>query len=173
MNDLKKYNLCRDRIKTGDCIEFRTNSIVGWLIRKVTGKEETHTAKVIRFDLIDPDRIYLLEALDHGIELNLLSERLKKQNGNAWWVPLMPEFDNKRLLLGMYSLRWVGTPYDYFSIFKQLFNKVKINAKRFFCSEFANAVDIKAGLPVKKMKYAPRPGEMVDTGIYLDSIKIL
>ena len=170
---LRKYDLCRPKIQTGDVIEFRSPTLIGGLIRMITKKTVNHTAKVIRFDRYDPDRVYLLEALGHGVVLNLLSRRLTEFKGLVWWLPLKSDFNEARCLIGRHALKCTGLPYDYPSICRQMFKRVSTDADRFFCSEFAYFADVSAGLPVVKMDHVPYPGEMIDTGVYNQPIKIL
>jgi len=157
----QKYNIdlylkFRQSIKCGDALEWRSETTLGKSIRFITGYEVNHTSQVITFDQFYngiPLRIYTLEALSHGIELNLLSRRLENFKGKIYWLPLKDEFKNyrKEILIENFKnlnksqlekkaklsyntnnvyeemsrlgLERIGIPYDFSSI-KKIFFKV-------------------------------------------------
>jgi hypothetical protein len=164
--NLELYYLNRHRMGTGDIIEFRSNTLVGWGIRKFTGYSVNHTALVIRLGQYDPNRVFVLEALEHGVVLNLLSRRLAAFDGRAWWLGLKPEYGFHRMDIGRIALGHVGVKYDFGSILRQLVARVSVDARAFFCSEYAYLPLLEAGLPVRR-ETAPWPGEMLDLGVYL------
>lgn len=173
MNNLSKYQTYRHFMKTGDIIEFSSNTMLGKGIRLVTGKHVNHTAKVIRLEQYDVERIFLLEALEHGIVLTILSTRLQQHDGKAFWRGLAKNAEPFRLAMGQAALSRVGTKYDYKSILKQLFAKVSIEADKLFCSEFVYWVDFISGAPVKQLAKSPWPGEFGEVGIYGEERRIL
>jgi hypothetical protein len=59
----------------------------------------------------------------------------------------------------------VGIPYDYQSIFHQLFGKVSADARRLFCSEYCY---LAYGFTGK----APAPADMPALGIFEQPIKL-
>jgi len=171
VNDAYQDN--RHRIKTGDAIQWRSHTALGFLIRMFS-KGVNHTSLVVRIEYYDPyDRVFLLEALEPGIVLTSLSRRLAMHNGEAFWLPLSTDFDNKRYAIGAWALSFVGVEYDYESLFRQVFGRVSAEAKRFFCSEFAYLAWQNAGIPMKNPTgKAPRPCDIPGLGVFDDAVKI-
>ena len=132
-----------------------------------------HASLVLRLKHYEElkDRRFLLEALEMGITLRLLSRRLSDYSGEVYWYALLPEFEDKRPLIRNYSLIKVGTPYDYGSLFKQMVARVPSDPKRFFCSEYCYMAYKAAGLPVISEK-APRPGDLPGLGIFKPAVRI-
>jgi len=159
------YYRHRENMKTGDLIEIRSHSLIGCAIRKVTGKYVNHTALVIRLSRYDQDRVFILEALEHGIVLNLLARRLAELAGRAFWLPLKPEWDDNRAAIGRAGLNYVGIGYDFSGVLRQMFARVSADARRLFCSEYAYLALLAAGLPVKRKK-SPQPGDMYSLGVF-------
>jgi len=157
--DLTLYNAVRPKMQTGDLILWSSNTILGKLIQWFSRAKENHASLVIRFTQYNRDRVYILEALEHGIVLRALSERLENHKGKAWWYPVIPELDSRRKSCGAIALAKVGTKYDYGSLFKQAVARVSIDAKRFFCSEYWQWCWQKAGVPFVS-QIAMRPGDL-------------
>ncbi len=135
-NSLDLYLSKRDAIQTGDPIQFQSNTLIGLPIQWRTGSPYNHTAIAIRFKEYDRERVYILEALEHGTVLNPLSARLEKQKGHAWVLPLKADLGPIRKGIGTWALTHVGRPYDYTSLFKQLICRVNADARNIFCSEY-------------------------------------
>ncbi len=167
----EQYHKYRPQISTGDLIEMKSNSLIGWLIRLVTGKPVNHTAVVIRMQEYYTNRVFILEALEPGVVLNPLSRRIANFKGGIYWLPLKKEYALSRAIIGRNALGYVGIGYDYLSIIKQLIGRVSADARRLFCSEHAYLSLLHAGLPVKREK-VPVPGEMVDLGVFEKPILI-
>jgi len=157
--NLDLYEQHRPYMSTGDLLLWRTNSALGWLIRLFAGGDVNHAGLVIWLTEYDKDRIYTLEALEHGIVLQPLSERLAKLKGECYWCALKDGYSLYRTLIGCAALRMVGTKYDYKSLFAQALGRVSADAKRLFCSEYAVLSWHTAGLPVS-IDPAARPGDM-------------
>ena len=172
------YNQIRHEIKTGDLIEWRSNSIVGRTIRLFTGKAVNHTGIAFVMDNyggISGRHIFTLEAAPKGIECNLLSVQLQNFKGQVFLKQLKPQFDHLRNIGIDWALEQTNTKYDYGSLFKNIFGKVSADARKFFCSEYVfiylvictiikkniydtvmkKVYDMKSGKEIK----APRPGE--------------
>jgi len=159
-------------MKTGDIIEWRSNSIVGRSIRFFSKQDVNHTSIVLNLDQYVPNHSkFILEANAGRFELNPLSTVLEKYSGSAYWLALKPEWDDKRIGLGAWALEKVGTPYDFGSLFKNMFGRVTADARKMFCSE-ANFLDLVSNGIVPAGK-APRPGEWEQFKIYLKRIQIL
>lgn len=170
---LKMYLTCRHILKTGDCILWQSNSIIGWLIRRFSKANVNHASLVISLgeygNLID--RRFLLEALGPGIVLRLLSRRLMKFSGKVWWYPLKDEYNDNRDKIGEWALMEVGVSYDYKSLFRNIIGHVSANAKEFFCSEYCFIGWKESGISLKGTK-APRPGDIPKLGIFKKPIRI-
>jgi len=155
-NSLDHYTYRREFMKTGDFLVWKSNSMIGWLIQKFTRSNVNHVGMVIRFAQFDSVRVFTLEALEHGIVLRALSDRLRNHKGQCWWHPLHLDFQDKRFAMGMVALSLVGTKYDYGSIFKQTLGRVSAEATRLFCSEYGQIIATRAGV-MKKTRTALQP----------------
>lgn len=168
MNKLDKYLAVRDQMQTGDLLQWRSNSVIGAMIRWRTQSEVNHSSLIIRLKEYDDEtkRRFTSEALEHGIVLNLLSRRLESHDGECWWYPLRDEWSGMRPIIGKNALYMLGIPYDYKSIFQQLFGRVSADARALFCSEYCY-------LSYGFHGQAPTPAEMPKMGIYKEPVLIL
>ncbi len=171
MDAYRKY---RPYMRTGDCILWTSHSVLGWLIRKFSNSPFNHASLVICLEEYRglTDRIFHLEALEGGIEFNLLSQRLLNHRGSALWLPLKPSFDLLRPKIGAWAFEQVGTPYDYGSLFKQILGRVSAEATKLFCSEYCYLAWKNAGIDMPPVKHAPRPGDIPDLKIFLSDVGI-
>lgn len=163
------YYANRHRLQTGDHIGWQSHTALGWAIRKFSGGGEpiNHSSLVIRFKEYDSERVYVLEALDHGIVLRALSERLIGFKGRAWWYGLKPDFDDRRTAMGAWALDHVGVRYDWGSLLRNAIGKVSADATRFFCSEYWFMGAQSAGiLPYIEGQKAPRPSGILELGVF-------
>jgi hypothetical protein len=117
-----------------------------------------------------------MEALNYGLELNVMSARLKKYKGDVYWYSLKDEFNKYRDEIASICLLAEGRTeelrYDYLSIVRQLYRKVSVDVeKHSFCSEFCQWVLQEAHV-MEKQKTALRPGEFDKLGIYKPRILI-
>ena len=87
IKDLGQYYVYRHLMDNGDLLEFATHSFVGRMIRKITKKDVNHTALLWCVDQFKniKDRKFIMEALANGLELNLISARLKNYKGTIYW----------------------------------------------------------------------------------------
>jgi hypothetical protein len=168
MNDLTEYCKVKDQMKTGDLLQWHSASVIGILIRMKTKSFVNHSSLIIRLSEYEGlERMrYTTEALEHGIILNRLSKRLETFDGKVYWYPLKDEWDAKRQKIGEVALSYIGTPYDYKSIVRQLFGHVSADARALFCSEYCF---ISYGFTGT----APDPGDMPSLGIFKEHIRIL
>ncbi len=159
---------------TADLVEWRTRSTVGGLIRLRTGLDVNHTSVVIRLDQYFQKRLFILEAVEWGVALAPLSERLRRFNGNARWLRLRPEWAVYRREIGKHALAFAGIPYDYGSLFRQLLGHVSANARRLFCSELAFIAMKRAQVPPAAARIkVPWPGEFEKIGTHVAGAEIL
>jgi len=139
--DLSLYFAVRSGIRTGDPVQFSSSTLVGLAIRWWTKSDVNHTAMAIRFRDFEEkiDRVFIIEAMEHGLQLRSLSERLSAHKGKAWWLPLRDEFDNDlRRAIGACALGYLGkgVKYDYQGcILGNLINRAKKDDTKLFCSE--------------------------------------
>lgn len=159
-----RYRSWRPYIWTGDLIEWQSNTLLGKAISCFTGKDVNHTGLIVRFSSFDTERVYTLEALAKGVYPNLLSRRLENHKGKVYWLQLKSKYDSYRPAIAREAMKYVGTDYDYESLFKQILTRVSAEAESFFCSELAYVALRDAELPVQ-MPFAPRPGEFYNLGM--------
>jgi len=162
------YSSIREQMKTGDLLQWKSNSIIGSLIRWKTKSTVNHSSLVLRIPEYQgkEKRVWTTEALEHGTVLNLLSRRIDEFDGELWWFPLKDEWHPKCEMIGEYALKMIGLPYDYKSIVKQIVGRVSADARALFCSEYCY---LAYGFEGK----APNPGEMPKLGIFKEGVKLL
>lgn len=167
-NDLSVYYSVKDQMKTGDLLQWHSNSIIGTLIRAKIKSTFNHSGLVLRLSEYEglERRRWTSEALEHGVYPILLSRRLEDFDGQCWWFPLKPEWDEKRKKIGEYMVEKFGVPYDYESIFKQLISHVSADARSLFCSEYCY---LSYGFDGD----APNPSEMLDLGIFKEGTQLI
>jgi len=164
---LDTYNAIKDQMKTGDIIQWHSNSLVGSIIRWRTKAEANHSSMVIRMSEWEglERRRFHTEAMGRGVYPNLLSNRLEGYKGKVWWMPLKDSWDDKRQLVGERLTDCWGKEYDYKSLLWQAIGKVSIDTQQMFCSE---VVDYALGFTGQ----AHNPGELETLGIHKDKILI-
>jgi hypothetical protein len=195
MNGLEIYDAARPLIGNGDIVNWRMKSLLARIILKFTA--DSHTSLVTRLDYQGmADRIFIVESRAKT-ELNLLSKRLAGAHGSAsllrlkdYWAPARP-----------YIAGWVceqaGNPYDVKGLLGNLFGRVSMDARNFFCSELAwfatregarRGIACNAGDPDERWRLiemdieetekllkdrAPRPGDFRRLPMYLEPVQIL
>jgi len=133
MNNLTLYNDARPQIKNGDIVNWQMDSPVGRIIRLFT--EDSHTSLVTLQDYAGmADRIFVVESRAKT-ELNLLSNRLAGAHGKAYLLRLKPHWDPVRPYIAGWVCEQVGNRYDFKGLFGNLFGRVSMDARNFFCSE--------------------------------------
>ena len=168
MRDLSQYDGLRPEIKTGDLLEFASNGIIGSLITKVTRKDVSHSALVVRLPYNNSPRRYIIEAIRTGVEFQLLSDVLQHYDGSVIWYGLRPEYDGKRDAIGEWAFNELSQHkgYDFGGVVSQLWQRVSLDAKRYFCSELVDAAYTNCGILQPDPAGARRPGDFVPTGIF-------
>ncbi len=185
MSNLDLYQSHQPQLRTGDLLSWASDSAIGWLIRKFTKSDVNHSGLVIRFadyeEKNGASRRFTLEAI-RGIELHLLSRRLREYKGKVYWHALQERFADKRPLLGAIALKHTGVPYDYRSLFRNALGKVSADANKLFCSEYVYLTytkcsftpetnDSKLLIQLAEGK-APTPADMHKLGWWDDRIRI-
>jgi hypothetical protein len=173
--DIENYIRYRDTLKTGDCIQWKTKSVIGWLIRLFSSGDVNHTSLVVNISGYEgiANRKFLLEARGSGVVLTSLSRRLGDHNGSAYILPLKDEFEDKRVNIGNFAFMQVGIKYDYDSLFNQILGKVSADASEYFCSEFVYLAWLNADIPMYNPDgLAPRPSDIDSLGIFKEPIQL-
>ena len=177
-DSLDTYKIFRHLMNNGDLLEFSSFSTIGKMIRALTRRDVNHTALVWSVDEFKSikDRRFIMEALSEGLELNLISARLKDYKGDVYWYSLKEEYGEYRDAVASICLLAEGRTkeirYDYLSLFRNAYKKVSVDVEKYsFCSEFAQWVLEESGI-LKKQNKALRPGEFDDLGIFKPRIQI-
>jgi hypothetical protein len=161
------YDTIKEDIRTGDILQWASDSMIGKAIRWRTKSDVNHSSMVIRmseWEGLDRRRFHT-EAVGRGVFPNLLSNRLKDYKGKMWWLPLKDSWNDKRQLIGERLTECWGISYDYKSLVWQLIGKVSIDTQQLFCSEVA---DYALGF----VGQAHNPGELETLGIHRDKVLI-
>jgi len=130
------YDRMRSRIKLSDSVAWESDTLVGETIQTFSNSHLNHISIVSRFMEIDKERVYVLEELIGGAQMNKLSERLESHNGHCWVYPLNPIFDDIRVPLAAWAMDQIGTPYDYPSLFRSAFGHPPLDDDKMICSEY-------------------------------------
>jgi len=151
--ELKTTNFERlkPKMTTGMCILWRGNFLISEVIRQWT--EYSHVSLIVRFNRYPllKDKVFLIEAYEHGLEFNDLEERLEEEPGR---VDLFVPYDlDKWKALTIFKNAFLflahNTGYDYAGLFKSAFTHPDRDPTRFFCSEFVDYIWITNGLKRK------------------------
>lgn len=145
---LKVYNAIRPRMKSGDLLQWCSDTFVGHLIQKFTKSTVNHSSFIARIGVnnTEVDRVVILEATGRGIEVNALSYRLHNFKGEVFWYPLKDSLNAYRVKAVEWAFDNLDIPYDYKSVFRQMVSRVSKDARQLFCSELYEIAYIKAGL---------------------------
>ena len=145
-----RYSLARHKIRTGDLILFKGEGLLSRLIMTFTGPR-SHIGIVVRSE--SPDMVLLLESTTlskakdvelgsvvRGVQLVNLSERLRSYDGELYWRPIAPEFQNGLVeTLMEFRREFAGVPYEEhkLDLVKTLVTQVQgvEDLSSFFCSE--------------------------------------
>lgn len=168
MRDLSQYDGLRPLIKTGDLIEFASSGIIGRSIMAVTGRPVSHSALVVRLPYKDSPRRFVIEAIRTGVEFQLLSNVLQHYAGRVIWYGLKKEYDSKRDEIGEWAFNELAQhkSYDFGGVVAQLWGRVSLDSRKYFCSEIIDAAYIEAGIIKPDPAGARRPGDFVPLGIF-------
>lgn len=169
--DLTNYEKYRPLMKTGDTLLYKRRNFFSWLIR-LFSPGFNHASIVIRFNEYNgqKDRVWTLEAELPGVILTFLSRSLARFKGSVWWYPLKDEFNCKRESIGLFILEQSGKPYDFRSLFKNIFGRVNAEIRAIFCSELNFLAYKEAG--ILSGNIAPRPGDIPSWNIFKTPVKL-
>lgn len=158
------YSALRPWLRTGSIILWQGNSPLSRAIRIFS--RYSHASLVIRdLDGLDRERVFLVEALETGLELRLLSERVKDYDGRVFaFRPCGLTLDREERIKSFALTECArGIRYDYGGLLANIFGRVSQDARRYFCSEFAAVALEQVGvnrLAPFRSKRAPRPGDI-------------
>lgn len=142
MNDLSKYNAVRSQIGTGALVEWHANSLLGDAIRLKTGYDVNHSSLAVILDspYSGSRRVFVFEALSDGIDVTFLSKKLEQWDGKAYLYLLKEEFVKDIPQIEERAFSYLGVPYAYEGLIKQLIGHTVITEGEtpttLFCSEY-------------------------------------
>lgn len=156
MNDISFYTAISDQFNSGDVIEFQGYDDLGKLIRAKTGYDVNHSGLVIvmQSPYTGVKRRYIHEAMADGVVTDYLSVVLRKYNGIAFWYQLDDQYKSEIPAIEGRAFQYVGVPYDYTGLVKQLFGHAVVETEKMFCSEYVYVCHNGEG-------DAPWPGEVI------------
>lgn len=156
MINYEHYLELRPQMITGDLLEWHSNSLLGTSIRTKTGYYVNHSGLVIELNSVySGRRIFTFEALEDGVVSNFLSTRIRQHDGELYWYPLKVKYYKEIPKIEECAFQYLGVPYDYPSIAKQLLGHVHVDTHRLFCSEYVYVCNGGEG-------DAPVPGQLYD-----------
>jgi hypothetical protein len=188
---LDRYDEIRPLMRTGDAILWHSDTLLGSLIQWVSRSRYNHVSLVLCLGLADAPnrpqdrrsppiditppkgysdvqtRRFVVEALEPGIVVRQLRERLSRHKGRVWWFPLLDEFNLYRTGIGSWALDHLTPGYDIAGLLENIAGRVPPNTNRFFCSEFWYLSLLGAGIPLKTLGpdlkgKAPRPSDVAE-----------
>jgi hypothetical protein len=158
----------RELCVTGCAVLWRGKDLLSEAIELCEHGDFSHASAVVRMDeyLGTPDRVTLIEALEHGPTPTLLSNRARDYDGEIYlFTPdgLTAEIQAKfRKFAFEASLK--QEPYDFEGLLKQIAGHVHPNPKAVFCSDFWGRDAVSSGLPRKPEfrdnGWAPQPPDI-------------
>lgn len=176
MNNLDLYYEVREDIKTGDHLGWKSDGIIGQIIRTFTSDTINHSEIVVRLNYKGLEkRRYNIGALLNGVSLHMLSRQLEDYNGEVYWYPLKDEYNIYRPLIASFILNKIDIQYDFYNLFKNVFGRVSSEMSKLFCSEVCNWAWVNAGIdtgfPLNGK--APTPADIDRFTIFKDKVRIL
>ncbi len=144
---------------SGDCLLFKGRSLISRIIR--IWSEFSHAAVVLRLNLGDTERIYMVEAVLPEVELRDVTKKLQGYEGEVYLFKPYGVTQEMNNCLNCWGLDVVacGIHYDLPSLFANLFGRVSSDAQLYFCSELVWDIWSRCGV-VRKTERAPRPGDI-------------
>jgi hypothetical protein len=144
---------------SGSVILWQSPGLIPWLIRLFS--RYSHASLVVRMNDEElRERVWLVEAMEQGLVLRILSYRLRGYKGRCF--VLIPEISlGQESVVKAFAMGECGSGkgYDFLGLFGNVFGRVSANARRYFCSEFVYAALVEAGV-CPPLDHAPRPGDL-------------
>lgn len=176
METLKTYDEIRPSLRTGDCVLWQSRGLVPWVIQRWT--DYSHAALIVLLDKYAglTDRVFLVEAVSKGLQLTLLSQRIPAPGkGRAFiFQPCtLHGYSQNTIRADAVTATAAGIRYDYKGLIANIFGRVSMDARRYFCSELVWAKWHQAGVlrydnltsagqRALERNRAPRPGDLPD-----------
>ena len=154
------YPGLRPALQSGDVVTFDGDTLLGMAIRHFAGRG-SHTAMVLRIANV-PERIFLLEALEHGLTLTRMSKRISNYRGRVY-VTKAPSTTYQRQAIVEIALNMLGAQvkYDYLSLFLNAMHRVPVRMDHGYCTESVQYILTQAGV------MEPQPLAMVPNDFLL------
>ena len=157
------YNDIRPKLMTGWSVLWSGKNAVSKLIRLFS--EFSHASLLVRINNYSSleNRVFLIEAISSGLRLTLMSERVKNYSSDIYlFKPEELDRTSSEAIL-YYALIECAKlkKYDYGSLFANIFGRVPLSAKSYFCSEFVWSCYLAASLTYKN-EQAPRPDDIIN-----------
>lgn len=155
---------------TGCCFLTAANGVLGRAIRLCEGENAyvSHAACVVRLpaEMMDEDRVSLIEALEHGLTPTYASERFQGFDGHVYLFTPAGLTDEKqhKFRYWLIDKMFRQTPYDYSSLFKNAVCHVDEESSMLFCSEAWGMAATYSGIEridAFKGPKAPQPPDIV------------
>ena len=142
---------------------WKGNDLLGRAIRMFS--TFSHASLIVRLEQYQglKDRVFLVEALATGLELRLMSERIKDYNGEVFVFTPSGLGTTQQASIRDFALVECakGIPYDYGSLFANILGHVSEDCRKLFCSEFVWLAWLQARLVTPTLgNKAPRPGDI-------------
>jgi uncharacterized protein YycO len=135
--EIRTYGEVRDEVQNGDVLCFSGRGFISTVIRKMTRSEYSHVGLVYLFE----GRKYCLEAVGSGVRLALLSELVRRYDGEIDYFEMLDVTKDQRCKAIGFGFQQLGKLYDkpgLFRFFWYLVTGRKPKAaldERWFCSE--------------------------------------
>jgi len=135
---VQAYTDIRPTLQTGDVVTFIGDSLLSRAIR-ICAPGGSHTAMVFRVP--GYGSVMLWEALEFGLQLRRMRHRISNYPGRVL-VSRLDAPESVRTDMGRMMLAFLGsdTRYDWLSLFRNAWRRVRLNMSRGFCSESAQYV---------------------------------
>ena len=165
--DLPLYEAVRDQMRIGDAILWHSTKILGRLIQHFSHAYMNHASLVLPLYGRREKRVFITEALDSGIVPNFLSVSLDQYEGEAYWYPLVDEWEAERDAIEDRAFKYIGVPYDYRDMLKNAAEHTEMNTDKLFCSEYVFACYGFSGID------APTPGDLAKMAMFKDPVRLI
>jgi hypothetical protein len=152
---MKIYSL--DDVRAGDCIIWKGMDNLAKII-EWQSDGFSHASCAMVFPQY-PFELWVFEEVAGGLLLNYFPT-VRKQHGTPFLLPLLPKYDEYRDAIVLWMLHYLGVPYNYWGVSKNLFGHIAPDISRMFCSEAIQLSLYDTGL-IPEPKVASRPGELI------------
>ena len=146
------YKEARKLMLPGDVIAFGGKGLISAVIKNVTNCNVSHVGVILQTKVPTTEGHFINQIIEStslgdgfaGVQINRMSIRIKKYNGDIWWLPLSldtrAKFDQG--LFFSFLLEQVGKEYDIPQAIGSALDYIPDNREDFdklFCSELVHA----------------------------------